>query len=247
MGRGAPWRSAALVPELANLGPVDEKILLVEDDRAIREITARGLEQEGFQVSTQSDGRQSLVMALREEFDLILLDVMLPTLDGFEVCRQVRTRSQVPIIMLTAKTDTVDVVLGLEAGADDYVTKPFEMPELIARVRATLRRAKDDTTKDKIKVGDLEVDIAGHRVLRGDETISLTATEFKVLLMLARHADQVLSREQLLEEVWEYDYRGDSRVVDMAIKRVREKVEDDPTKPTLIQTVRGVGYRLEGS
>ena len=130
-----------MLPELANLVRVDERILVVEDDRAIREITAKGLEQEGFQVSTQSDGRQSLVVAFREDFDLILLDVMLPTLDGFEVCRQIRSRSQVPIIMLTAKTDTLDVVLGLEAGADDYVTKPFEMPELIARVRATLRRA----------------------------------------------------------------------------------------------------------
>lgn len=225
---------------------MDEKILLVEDDRAIREITAKGLEQEGFQVTPQYDGRQSVVLALRENFDLILLDVMLPTLDGFEVCRQVRTRSQVPIIMLTAKTDTVDVVLGLEAGADDYVTKPFEMPELIARVRAILRRVTDESAKDKIRVGSLDIDVAGHRVVKDGELIELTATEFKVLLMLARHTDQVMTREQLLEEVWNYDYRGDSRVVDMAIKRLREKVENDPGQPTLIQTVRGVGYRLDG-
>lgn len=225
---------------------MDEKILLVEDDRAIREITAKGLEQEGFKVTPQYDGRQSLVLALRENFDLILLDVMLPTLDGFEVCRQVRTRSQVPIIMLTAKTDTVDVVLGLEAGADDYVTKPFEMPELIARVRAILRRVTEESAKDKIRVGSLDIDVAGHRVVKDGELIDLTATEFKVLLMLARHADQVMTREQLLEEVWNYDYRGDSRVVDMAIKRLREKVENDPGEPTLIQTVRGVGYRLDG-
>lgn len=225
---------------------MDEKILLVEDDLAIAEITARGLEQEGFRVTTQADGRQALVLARREHFDLVLLDVMLPSLDGFEICRQIRSWSQVPIIMLTARTDTVDVVVGLEAGADDYITKPFEMPEVVARVRATLRRVVDSPPTDSFTVGELRIDIGAHRVHKGDREIALTATEFRLLKVLAEHAGQVMTREQLLDRVWEYDYQSDSRLVDTAIKRVREKIEDDAGSPELIETVRGVGYRLGG-
>lgn len=224
---------------------VDERVLLVEDDPAISEITARGLGRAGFQVATEQDGRQSVLTFRQNDFDLVVLDVMLPSLDGLEVCRQIRSRSPVPILMLTAKTETADVVLGLEAGADDYVTKPFEMPELVARVRALLRRVGGGPESDVIAVGDLEIDVAGHKVSRDGVQVDLTATEFKLLVTLARHAGQVMTREMLLELVWDYDYLGDSRVVDMAIKRLREKVDATESHDRLIQTVRGVGYRLE--
>ena len=224
---------------------MDEHILLVEDDHAIGEITAKGLTQAGFRVTREQDGRQSLIRFRQGGFDLVLLDIMLPSLDGLEVCRQMRGESPVPIIMLTAKTETMDVVVGLEAGADDYVTKPFEMPELIARVRALLRRLGDPTDNEMIVLGDLEIDAPAHKVSRGGSLIPLTATEFKLLVTLARHAGQVMTREMLLDLVWEYNYLGDSRVVDMAIKRLREKVETDASNPALIETVRGVGYRID--
>lgn len=224
---------------------VDERVLLVEDDPAISEITARGLGRAGFQVAREQDGRQSVVTFREGDYDLVVLDVMLPSLDGLEVCRQIRSRSPVPILMLTAKTETADVVLGLEAGADDYVTKPFEMPELVARARALLRRVAGGSESEVIAVGDLEIDVAGHKVSRDGVQVDLTATEFKLLVTLARHAGQVMTREMLLELVWDYDYLGDSRVVDMAIKRLREKVDEAASHDRLIQTVRGVGYRLE--
>lgn len=224
---------------------VDERVLLVEDDPAISEITARGLGNAGFDVAKEHDGRQSVVTFRQGDFDLVVLDVMLPSLNGLEVCRQIRSHSPVPILMLTAKAETADVVLGLEAGADDYVTKPFEMPELVARVRALLRRVGGGSDNDVFAVADLEIDVAGHKVSRNGTPVDLTATEFKLLVTLARHAGQVMTREMLLELVWDYDYLGDSRVVDMAIKRLREKVDEPASHDRLIQTVRGVGYRLE--
>ena len=234
-----------MVSRLGERVRLDERVLLVEDDPAISEITARGLRHAGFEVTTEQDGRQSVVAFGRSDFDLVVLDVMLPSLDGLEVCRQIRARSPVPILMLTAKAETADVVLGLEAGADDYVTKPFEMPELVARVRALLRRVGGGSETNLIAVGELEIDVDGHKVSRDGMPLDLTATEFKLLVTLARHAGQVMTREMLLELVWEYDYLGDSRVVDMAIKRLREKVDDTTSHDRLIQTVRGVGYRLE--
>jgi DNA-binding response OmpR family regulator len=227
------------------LSAVDERVLLVEDDPAIGEITARGLGHAGFRVTKEQDGRQSLVRFRQDDFDLVVLDVMLPSLDGFGVCREIRATSPVPILMLTAKAETADVVLGLEAGADDYVTKPFEMPELVARARALLRRVGVANEPEVVCAGDLRIDVPAHRVARGDSPIDLTATEFKLLVALARNAGQVMTREMLLELVWDYDYLGDSRVVDMAIKRLREKVEPAAGGERLIQTVRGVGYRID--
>ena len=224
-----------------------ERLLFVEDDVGIRDVTARGLELAGFDVTTESDGRLALIRFRQNPFDLVVLDVMLPSLDGFEVCRQIRRDSQVPIVMLTAKTESAEVVLGLDAGADDYVTKPFEMPELIARIRAVRRRVSEFATSGTLAVGNLEIDPAAFRASKNGEQLSLTATEFRLLLEFVQHAGQVLTREVLLERVWDYDHLGDSRVVDMAVKRLRHKVEEEPAQPTLIQTVRGIGYRLEGS
>ena len=224
---------------------MDERVLLVEDDASIREVAALGLKQAGFRVTTAMDGRDGLMRALNEPVDVVILDVMLPSLDGFEVCREIRKQSRVPILMLTARTDTVDVVVGLESGADDYVTKPFEMPELIARVRAVLRRSSAQPEERTISVGSLELDPAGFVARKDGHELSLTATEFRLLMEMARRPGQVFTRELLLDRVWNYDYLGDSRLVDVAIQRLRAKVEADPAHPALITTVRGVGYRLE--
>lgn len=224
---------------------MDERVLLLEDDPSIAEIAALGLREAGFRVTVSGDGRDALVRFRGDPFDVVVLDVMLPSLDGFEVCREIRRDSRVPIVMLTARTDTVDVVVGLESGADDYVTKPFEMPELVARVRAVLRRAAATPAEESIRVGGLEIDPSGFTVGKDGRALSLTATEFRLLLELARRPGQVFTREMLLDRVWNYDYLGDSRLVDVAVQRLRAKVEDDPRKPRLITTVRGVGYRLE--
>jgi two-component system response regulator MtrA len=223
---------------------VDARILLVEDDPSIREITAIGLTAAGFEVVTATDGVEGLERFRSEPADLVLLDVMLPRLDGYEVCRQIRRSSTVPVVMLTARADTMDVVLGLEAGADDYVRKPFEVPELIARVRAALRRAgtaADGATA--LRLGPVEIDVAGRTARRDGAELALTRTEFDLLVELARHAGTVLSRDVLLDRVWGYDYLGDSRLVDVAIQRLRSKLEADPAAPALIQTVRGAGYK----
>ncbi len=222
---------------------MDARILLVEDDPSIREITKLGLEAAGFSVETAIDGDDGLNRFRHNRPDLVLLDVMLPKRDGFEVCRAIRGESAVPVVMLTARTDTVDVVVGLESGADDYVTKPFEMPELVARLRAALRRARHDEQPEVVTLGDVAIDVLGHRATRGGEDLQLTPIEFRLLAELAGRPGQAFTRELLLEQVWGYGYLGDSRLVDVAIQRLRAKVEPDPSRPQLIETVRGVGYR----
>jgi two-component system response regulator MtrA len=212
---------------------MNERVLLVEDDPSIREVATLGLTNAGFRVTTASDGREALVHFRNTPFDLVVLDVMLPVLDGYEVCRDIRRESQVPIIMLSAKTDTVDIVVGLELGADDYVTKPFEMPELVARARAAMRRAVAAPEEPVLARGDLEIDPAGFTARRAGRELDLTATEFKLLLELARRPGQVFTRELLLDRVWNYDYLGDSRLVDVAVQRIK--------------TVRGVGYRFDAT
>jgi len=223
---------------------VNEQVLLVEDDASIREVTTLGLEQSGFAVTSAGDGREGLIQFRQGRFDLVVLDVMLPSLDGFEVLREIRKDSQAPVVMLTARSDLHDVVVGLELGADDYVTKPFELPELVARMKAVLRRSTAEPEAGVIAADGLEIDPAAFTVRRGSEEIALTATEFRLLLELARRPKQVFTRELLLELVWNYDYLGDSRLVDAAVQRLRGKIEDDPKEPTLIRTVRGVGYKF---
>lgn len=224
---------------------MDERVLFVEDDPAIRDLTSKGLEQAGYDVSGEADGRQALIRFRQEDFDVVLLDVMLPSLSGIEVCRHIRAESTTPIVMLTAKTETTDVVLGLEAGADDYVTKPFEIEELLARLRAVLRRANPSVDNARIQAHGLEIDPDAFVVSKDGNELTLTATEFRLLVDLAQARGKVRTREVLLESVWNYDYLGDSRIVDMAIKRLREKIEDDHHDPKIITTVRGVGYRFE--
>jgi two-component system response regulator MtrA len=223
---------------------VDARILLVEDDPSIREITAIGLRNAGFEVDAAADGQAGLDRFNAGRYDLVLLDVMLPRLDGLEVCRAIRRVSTVPVVMLTARADTIDVVVGLEAGADDYVKKPFEVPELVARVRAAIRRAgREAGEPERIRLGPLDIDLAGRTVARDGREIALTRTEFDLLVELARNPGRVMTRDVLLDRIWGYDYLGDSRLVDVAIQRVRAKVEDDPASPELIQTVRGAGYK----
>ncbi|MFC4021549.1 response regulator [Micromonospora sp. GCM10011542] len=223
---------------------MEGRVLLVEDDASIREVTALGLRRAGFRVDTAVDGRQALAAWRARPPDLIVLDVMLPGLDGLEVCREIRRTSQVPILMLTARTDTVDVVVGLECGADDYLRKPFDLPELVARVRSVLRRASGPVVATTIVVGPLEIDPAAFVVRRDGREVALTATEFRLLLELARRPGQVFTRELLLDLVWNHGFLGDSRLVDVAVQRLRAKVEDDPAHPRLIRTVRGAGYKL---
>ena len=224
---------------------MNEQLLLVEDDASIREVATLGLEQAGFRVTSSGDGREGLVAFHQGHFDLVVLDVMLPSLDGFEILRELRKESQTPVVMLTARSDLHDVVVGLELGADDYVTKPFELPELVARIRAVLRRSTAEPGDQVIATDGLEIDPGAFTVLRNGEEIALTATEFKLLLELARRPKQVFTRELLLELVWNYDYLGDSRLVDAAVQRLRGKIEDNPHEPKLIRTVRGVGYRFD--
>jgi DNA-binding response OmpR family regulator len=221
------------------------KVLLVDDDSRLREIVGMALEDEGYGVRTADSAEKAVELLERDDPDLLILDVMLPGKDGFELCREIRTRSPVPILMLTAKTDTVDVVVGLESGADDYVTKPFVTKELVARIRALLRRSRSpETAPRKIVLGELEIQPDAATVTKGDQPVHLTKTEFKLLLALASRPNQVFTREVILQQVWEYDYFGDSRLVDVHIRRLRAKIEDDPRDPKIVQTVRGLGYKV---
>jgi len=218
------------------------RILIVDDDTALGEMLGIVLRGEGFEPQTVTRGDH--VMDAFHEFrpDLVLLDVMLPGMDGIEVCRAIRAESGVPIVMLTAKTDTVDVVLGLESGADDYMVKPFKPKELVARVRARLR-GTDQPRPTTLAVGDLTIDVAGHVVRRGEEQIPLTPLEFDLLVCLARRRWQVFTREELLEQVWGYRHSADTRLVNVHVQRLRAKIEADPEHPEIVQTVRGVGYK----
>ena len=221
-------------------------ILLVDDDARLREIVGMALEGEGYRVRGTPSAEEVPSLVETDNPDLIILDVMLPGMDGFQLCREIRTRSPVPILMLTAKTDTIDKVVGLESGADDYVTKPFETKELVARIRALLRRARipEKDASRRMVVGDLEIVPEAATVTKRGQPIRLTKTEFKLLCAMAARPNQVFTRELLLQQVWEYDYFGDSRLVDVHIRRLRGKIEDDPRGPRIVQTVRGLGYKI---
>jgi DNA-binding response OmpR family regulator len=221
-------------------------ILIVEDETIVRETLAEALETEGFRVVAAADGREALEVFRAEQPDLVLLDLMLPELSGVEVCRIIRAESGVPIVMLTARDSELDKVVGLELGADDYVTKPFSLRELTARIRALLRRTQRSGRPTEeprvVDLGRVQVDLAGHRLLRGGNPVSLKPRAFELLAFLVRNPGQVFTREQLLERVWGYDYAGETRTVDVHVHWLRSQIEADPASPTLIQTVRGTGY-----
>jgi two-component system response regulator MtrA len=219
------------------------RILVVDDDTALAEMIGIVLRTEGFEPSFCADGALAVDMFRATKPDLVLLDLMLPGMDGIEVCGQIRSESGTPIIMLTAKSDTADVVKGLESGADDYMVKPFNPKELVARIRTRLRPAPAAPASDRLQIGDLAVDVAAHEVRRGESAISLTPLEFDLLLALASKPQQVFTREMLLEQVWGYHYKADTRLVNVHVQRLRAKVEDDPDNPRIVMTVRGVGYR----
>ena len=231
------------------------KILVVDDEPTLVETIRYNLRREGHAVVTAADGAQAVEVARREDPDLVILDLMLPKLDGYEVCRILRRESTVPVLMLTAKDDEVDKIVGLELGADDYMTKPFSMRELMARVRAMLRRVQ--MTRDEVSVdhdqpepsivtNDLVVDLRQHKVFLASSEVSLKPREFELLAFLARNRGQVFTRDALLQRVWGYDYTGESRTVDVHVRGLSEKIEVDPADPKRIETVRGVGYRFAG-
>jgi len=224
-----------------------KKVLIIEDEKSIADIIRFNLVKEGFETDTAYEGRTGLEKALSIKPDLILLDVMLPEMDGFQVCKKVRETSTVPIVMLTAKEEEVDKVLGLELGADDYITKPFGMRELIARIKANIRRTDlmnnlQDAPSNIQEFGNLSIDMNRYEVRKDDAPLELTLREFELLKYLAERENRVFSREQLLEEVWGYEYYGDIRTVDVTVRRLREKLEDDSSNPKYIMTKRGIGY-----
>ncbi len=220
-------------------------ILVVDDEPTVRETLAENLQRDGYRVVTASDGREALARFRGERPDLVILDVMLPELSGVEVCRIIRAESAVPILMLTAKDAEIDTVVGLEVGADDYVTKPFSLRELLARVRALLRRLEQQAVEAPpavIDLGSVQVDLAGHRLLRDGHAVAIKPKAFDLLAFLVRHPGQVFTRDQLLEHVWGYDYAGETRTVDVHMHWLRSDIEADTGHPTFLQTVRGVGY-----
>ena len=224
----------------------NELVLVVDDEKTLVKALAFNLEKEGFRVETAYDGKEALEKVFELKPDIVVLDLMLPEVDGFEVCRRIRKKLEIPIIMLTARSEDIDKVLGLELGADDYLTKPFNSRELVARIKAILRRSivRDEESKKVIQIGKLQVDLLQHRARLGDQEISLTSKEFALLSFLVANAGNVYSREQLLEQVWGYDYYGDVRTVDVHIRHLREKIERDPGNPELIITVWGTGYKF---
>ncbi len=231
---------------MSRLVDVSRSVLIIEDDPRIRRIVAMTLQREGLEVTEAESGESGLERMAERAFDIVLLDLMLPGKDGFEVCREIRRSSNVPIIMITARGDSHDVVAGLEAGADDYVSKPFVPKELSARIRALGRRTRLPEPRKRITVEDLDIAPQEGTVLRAGQPVCLTRTEFRLLCELAAEQGRVLSREELLERVWGYDYFGDSRLVDVHVRRLRKKVEKDPAEPTVVTTVRGMGYRIPG-
>ncbi len=229
---------------------MSRKVLVVDDEKLIIKGLRYSLEQDDMEVDCAYDGEEALEMAKRKNYDIILLDVMLPKCDGFEVCRQIREFSDVPIIMLTAKGEDMDKILGLEYGADDYVTKPFNILEVKARMKAVMRRfgkKKQETSSGRmIEKGELRIDCESRRVFRGEKELNLTAKEFDLLELLAKNPNKVYSRENLLNIVWGYEYPGDARTVDVHIRRLREKIEENPSEPKYVYTKWGVGYYFRG-
>ena len=225
---------------------MNEKILLVEDEKTLAKALKFNLEKEGFRVEVAFDGEEALNAMSRKEPDLVILDLMLPKIDGYEVCRSIRRSSDVPIIMLTARDEDIDKILGLELGADDYMTKPFNTRELLARIRAILRRTVQQAAaaKNFIKIGDLQIDAIKRKVTVKGREVTLTSREFNLLSLLASNPGKVYSREELLEEIWGDDYSGDVRTVDVHIRHLREKIEEFPAEPNIILTVWGAGYKF---
>ena len=223
------------------------RILIVEDEPSLSEPLSFLLRREGYETEVAADGREALAAFDRDGADLVLLDLMLPGLPGTEVCRELRTRSSVPIIMLTAKDSEVDIVVGLELGADDYVTKPYSTRELLARIRAVLRRRieVDDLDESVLEVGGVRMDVDRHAVSVGGKEVAMPLKEFELLELLLRNAGRVLTRGQLIDRIWGADYFGDTKTLDVHIKRIRSKIEKDPSQPVLLLTVRGLGYRFE--
>lgn len=221
------------------------KLLLVEDDQTLRDTLSLNLTREGYEVIQADDGLRALELAREHAPDLIVLDVMLPGLDGLTVCRTLRRETDAPIVLLTARGSEVDRIVGLDTGADDYIAKPFSLGELLARLRAVMRRGQR-RSEMKLQSGDLILDLVGHRAARGGKPLTLPPKEFDLLAELIRHRGAVLTRDLLLQRVWGFDFAGDSRTVDVHIRWLREKIENDPANPTRIETVRGLGYRFSG-